>query len=106
MSDARKPTNRALVAVAHGRAYALYFDIDDDIEQRVADIGTPQALEEALADLTIADGVWVLYLRLADDGPGDAPGYRECKLSASGVRAPTAEEWSHNLDEEHIWWTP
>ena len=87
----------ALIAVAHGIVAPLYGPTGLGLKTYVDDVGWNE-IEGAPHD-----GVWVCELSLVDDGPGDWPGARECKLTICHYRRPTLVEWSRHVADEHPW---
>lgn len=98
----------ALVVVVHGETFALCYDgpanIVDHIREcfRGGDIFAFNDCNDWDHEAP-SDGVFVVELRLIDDGPGDAPGSRECALQAKNFRVVTATEWTAHCGGEWPW---
>lgn len=103
--DCPAATNQALIVVAHSKVLVLEVDVETGIGEWIDGMGEADAFAE-VAEWDMLPGVWVCSVDLVDDGPGDWPGSRECRLDISKVRLPTPEEWSSHLAGEYIWGTP
>jgi hypothetical protein len=96
--EARRHANLALVMMVHQTAHALLVDADEAIEMFIAD-ACGYAFDDVIAD----DGLWVCSLTLVDDGPGDWPGSRECRLQVTPERLATPDEWAAFRRDEWPW---
>jgi len=96
---AHRASNLALVVAAFGVGHALVVDADDAITEFLACSDPSELFGEAVT----TDGVWICSLGLVDDGPGDWPGSRECRLEILPQRLATADEWDAVRRDEWPW---
>lgn len=99
--------NKAIVVVSHGLAFCVTHDIEEYIREMLAHyVGDDEgfSIERSGGDCPkLGDGVWTVSVRLADDGPGDAPGTREFIVKFYDKRPTTKEEWTSYCDGEWPW---
>ena len=100
---------RALVVVHHGLPLAVCWDGDEGVRQYLDDVvGHPDTFPFGAAGVDydeLTDGLWIGELRIADNGPGDWPGSRECILKFCKERYATPDEWQAHLSGEWPWET-
>lgn len=97
----RHGVNRALVARFFGRTTVLVW-CGAAIEHEVSCVGDGADLAESLGVVGDGDGLYVWEGDYVDDGPGDWPGSRECRLDGWWRRA-TDEEWARHGRDEWPW---
>lgn len=112
--------NHALVVFAHGDGFVVCWEIGADPEsealgQFIDDAGGGETFDLAQVGVDCPragagevppDGVYVVDMALADDGPGDWPGSREAVVQMSNFRLATADEWSKFRKGEYPWFVP
>ena len=105
-----KRTGKALVIVAHGKAWVLVYQAGEHLREVMDAQGAAKdgfAPEDEGFDMGPApkgDGVYICDLGWVDDGPSDwCDGSREVPPSIGAWRLATAEEWAHHLQNEWPW---
>jgi len=99
--------NRALVVFAHGQGLALCYSGDEHVKQFISDVGGSSDTfdtEKCGVDFEYpGDGVFIVDMKLVDDGPGDYPGTREVAIQFTNTRKATKDEWSAHCDALWPW---
>ena len=99
--------NRALVVFAHGRGLVLCYSGDEHVRQFISDSGgSNDTFDTETCGVDFenpGDGVFIVDMKLVDDGPGDWPGSREVAIQFSNARKATKEEWSNHCDDLWPW---
>lgn len=98
---------RALMVFAHGIGQALVYSGPDPVRQFITDTGGDQDTfdtERCPVDFQDpGDGLYIVELRIADDGPGDWPGSREGILQLHDPKPATREQWAAHCDGDWPW---
>lgn len=100
-------TNRALVVFAHGQGLVLCYSGDEHVKQFISDAGGSSDMfdtETCGVDFEDpGDGVFIVDMKLVDDGPGDYPGTREVAIQFTNARKATKKEWNMHCDALWPW---
>ena len=103
-------TGKALVVVAHGKAYVLAWQAGEHLREIMTGQGShkdgfdPKKSGFDIGPAPNGDGVYVCDLGWVDDGPSDwGDGSREVLPSLKTWRLATAEEWAHHAKNEWPW---
>lgn len=116
-------TGKALVVVAHGKAWVAAWQAGESLREVMAGQGgcqvalciraqagdlvdgfAPESEGYDMGPAPSGDGVYVCDLGLVDDGPSDwGDGSREVLPSIRAWCLATPEEWSHHLKNEWPW---
>lgn len=108
--DANVVFSKALVLFQHGTGWCLCSETDIHVGQFIADVGghggdgfSFEKCGVVVAE-TLTDGLYIGELRLIDDGPGDAPGSRECALEFRNAALASANAWRLYTEEGEWPW--
>lgn len=103
-------TGRALVVVAHGKAWVLVYQAGEHLYEVMSGQGAdkegfaPEGNGYDIGPAPSGDGVYVCELGWVDDGPSDwGDGSREVLPSFKSWRLATVEEWGRHLKNEWPW---